>query len=330
MRMLIIFIILFTININAKIIYVDGKGYSSENNDGTSWDNALGFIKDALDSAQIGDKIWFLNNDGYNYNIDENDFPLMLNGNIYYQLYGGFEGTETSIKERKYTNKTEIDGINAYYYRGFDVYYLLEQYNDSYSPFLGSVDSVLNKKSNNILIDGFTFISFDTPVIVFSGKKMIIENCDFKYNIGLGTSAILANCDSVILKNCKIFNNYAYLIPIACTNSKYYGNCIRLLNKSNQYINIENSVIVNIDPAMNIPPNTQIEIVNSLIGAVNSDTLSNYYSDNPVFVIEDGAKETNVNVISKNNIFIGDVDTLIRKSSKNCIFTSYLNYSNYI
>ncbi len=69
---------------------------------GSSWDNAFGTIKEALDAAIKGDEIWIANG---TYNVtSDNNREATLNVSSYLALYGGFNGTEVQRYERFNSN----------------------------------------------------------------------------------------------------------------------------------------------------------------------------------------------------------------------------------
>jgi hypothetical protein len=91
--------------LDAKIIYV--KAGSTGN--GTSWENALGQVQDALQRAKAGDQIWVAAGTYYTTNDNNRHRSFVINDGI--ALYGGFAGIETSLSQRVLAdNPTYLSG----------------------------------------------------------------------------------------------------------------------------------------------------------------------------------------------------------------------------
>jgi hypothetical protein len=74
-------------------------------NDGSTWENAFNDLQDAITYSQEGDQIWVAEGTYYAAESDETVSFSLVDGT---DLYGGFEGTETSVDQR---NITEHDTI---------------------------------------------------------------------------------------------------------------------------------------------------------------------------------------------------------------------------
>ena len=120
------------------IIYVttDGDG------DGSSWDNALGSLQDAIDIGnaafvQSGNTVDIFVEEGVYYTGTERSDSFILRSGL--NLYGSFEGTETSLEER--TDITMDSTLSG------DVGVENDFTDNSYHVVIGA---------DNVLLDGFT------------------------------------------------------------------------------------------------------------------------------------------------------------------------------
>jgi len=103
------------ISIDARRIYVDAQ--AGGDNDGTSWSNAFTSLQDALDQASFADSIWVAAGT-YLPEKDKhgNGTPSDLRTKTFFipnyvKMYGGFDGTETSLSGRNpQENETILSG----------------------------------------------------------------------------------------------------------------------------------------------------------------------------------------------------------------------------
>lgn len=100
----------FTTNTFAKVIYVkqDGTG------DGTSWEQAFNDLQLALASATLGTEIWVAEGTYYPTQCAicspaQRNISFQVPGGV--KLYGGFNGTESSLGQRKwFAHPTKLSG----------------------------------------------------------------------------------------------------------------------------------------------------------------------------------------------------------------------------
>ena len=129
--------------------YVTLEG--SDLGEGQSWDDAFQTIQKAIDAALVGDEIWV---GAGTYPVD--DYILVDEA---VTIYGGFNGTETELEERDWTeNVTIVDGQNAAL-----CFYVVA----------------------DARIDGFTIsngYSYYFAGGLYNGASSVIANCTFSEN----------------------------------------------------------------------------------------------------------------------------------------------------
>lgn len=95
---------LLSVQLSAKTIYYVKSGATGT---GTSWSNASGSIQDMIDEASPGDEVWIAGGTYYPEKEYEwsssKDRTFKLKSGV--SLYGGFFGSETSIQQRKKTDR---------------------------------------------------------------------------------------------------------------------------------------------------------------------------------------------------------------------------------
>lgn len=198
-----------------NIIYVDAN--ASGNNDGTSWINAYNEATDAFINVNDGDDIWMAQGTYYPGTNRNATFSWSKDS---VSVYGGFDGTETSLSQRNWmTNPTILSG---------DIGILGDSTDNSYIVFTGPKGS--NSSKNIIsyaLIDGLhitggtannNVIPTDNPD--GSGirlnpyvSKVTFNNINIYNNtgnIGAAFSYYSSNIPTRIeLNNTEIYNNHA-------------------------------------------------------------------------------------------------------------------------
>lgn len=91
---------------NSSVVYVDGD--ASGDNNGTSWDNAYTNLRSALNNAPFGSQVWVAEGT-YTPSQDDRDLSFQLKNAV--AVYGGFDGSETSLSERDISaNSTILSG----------------------------------------------------------------------------------------------------------------------------------------------------------------------------------------------------------------------------
>ena len=183
------------------IVYVTETGAGSM--DGTSWDNALASLTEALAIAYMNDAdIWVAEGTYYGDNVSPTAFPMVEGVNV----YGGFAGTENSLEEREYSaHPTILDGQN----------------------------------NQRLLCQNSEFNTYT----VWDGLTLRNGHAQYEYNSissNSGGGAFLRHGSK--LRNCLITQNYASVGGGVYVNSNYYNidttfiiNCKFSHNTSSSY-----------------------------------------------------------------------------------------------
>lgn len=208
--MLIAFLALFCCQVNAQIIFVQQDATGN----GTSWDNSLGSLTEALNVATEGTQIWVANGIYAPQGDDRNATFNIPNG---VQVFGGFTGTESSVEQRDLQNNRSVltgeiakPGImdNAFTVVTFEKVNATTQL-DGFIISEGNANSDDSNVSGarcggGMYVDGTKGAS--TPVI---------QNCVFEKNFGRDGAAVYNNGrggeSSPTFVNCVFQNNEAGL-----------------------------------------------------------------------------------------------------------------------
>ena len=201
---------IFYVNVNA-----------TGNNDGTNWANAFTDLEDALAKAASGDQVWvaagtyyptsqgtFYNNDG----TDGRKVTFQLRNGV--KMYGGFAGTESTVKERNISlYETILSGD-------------IDQNDQSGGDSTGNAYHViyLTEPASDILIDGFTITrgNANGGTGYNSGGGVLIEssvenaassptiiNCSFKSNYGYYGGGLYNEYCTPVIRSCSFTDNRA-------------------------------------------------------------------------------------------------------------------------
>lgn len=234
----IVFLWIYTL-LPAQVIYINSAATGSNN--GASWSNAYTNLQTALSNAAPGNQLWVATGTYKPAPPNYPDSSFNLKNGI--EIYGGFNGSETTLNQRNHqTNITILSG---------DI-----DNNDLTSP-AGAVTDIVGYNSKHIfrikkidasaLIDGFTFTAGcanDTipteggGAINIDTSYMQIINCTFQANKthgSLGGGAIHNMGGSPKFINCRFINNRAGGVGGAFKTK--YGNpvftgCLFLNNKN--------------------------------------------------------------------------------------------------
>lgn len=222
--LLLVTLLIFSSTLNAKTIFVKMNGTG----DGSSWENALGDLSEALEIAEFGDKIWIAKGVYYPTDISDRTIYFQVRDGI--ELYGGFSGTEKNLQERNWIkNLTVLSG---------DIGRKNVLEDNSYT-----IIYTLNVSSKTI-IDGITITGgaandiADRPDMKRCGGGLfnhgkggtsnpIIRNCTFIGNAAREGAAIYNYAEegnaSPQLINCEFMENKANLDGGAIYNHSRFG-----------------------------------------------------------------------------------------------------------
>jgi len=197
MRKYLLFFLLAFLNLNAAIIYV--KTSATGVNNGISWSNAYTDLQVAISNATYGDEIWVAT--GTYKATSTTDRTISFNMKNGINLYGGFNGTETSITQRDISqNPTTLSGdIGA-----------IGDNSDNTTTILKIISI-----TSGLTMDGFRVISgrgSGSAGIALNNNTGIIniKNCYFYDNFGGTAGAIFLAYQgnyTVNVSNCDFISN---------------------------------------------------------------------------------------------------------------------------
>lgn len=200
-----------------QTIYV--KANASGANNGTSWQNAYTQLSDALAAATPGDQVWvaagtYLTAQG----TPESSFQMLAG----VALYGGFNGTETTLTARNpVTNVTILSGDHS----GDDVAGdFTQKRSDNSIHVLQVLEGT--QSGQRAIVDGFTikggYTTSTAPnpdqtrgggILAFA--KLTVRNCNFTDNFatsGGGLAAFGMAASGILIDNCLFEKNGAELL----------------------------------------------------------------------------------------------------------------------
>lgn len=191
------FLLFFTRLSAQSILFVNHAATGQQT--GTSWSNALTNLQDALTLAQYGDQIWIAQGTYYPTTTTDRAISFQLKNGV--SLYGGFDGSETSLDERNPTvNLTRLSGnigdtstntdntIHVAIGIGLDEQTVIDGliFSDGYS--VGAFGSASDPDGAGFYLVGSSELNNSTPVI---------SNCIFENNKagGAGGGMVIAFVD---------------------------------------------------------------------------------------------------------------------------------------
>lgn len=174
-----------------KILYADVDATGTGN--GASWTDAFTHPADAMAAASAGDQIWVAEGNYYG-RVDKETPVITFKAGV--SVYGGFDGTETSLSQRDWI-------ANATYLRGGDSLYHVVVGADN-ALFHGCM--VTHGKGSGNATDE----SNRGAGLYCNNAKMRIAHCRFEYSsTGIG-AGIYAENDTVVIDTCTFHENYAH------------------------------------------------------------------------------------------------------------------------
>ena len=205
-----------TTTLHSQIIYVKPNGTG----DGSSWANAMGDLRQAISNATFYKEIWvakgiYTPTKCTNCTTDDRKISFELPNGV--DIYGGFEGVETSLEQRNWERHPtilsgDINGDNDTTQNSYNLFYL-------------------KNVNSETIIDGFTLTQahatygdavgerYTSGAAIYNDGRVggyanpIIRNCIFKNNYARGVGGAVFNngsfngyCEATF-KNCQFINN---------------------------------------------------------------------------------------------------------------------------
>ena len=177
------------LNLNSHKIFV--KDDATGDNNGTSWENAFTKLQTALDTALTGDEIWIAKGTYIPEGPSPDSSHFIVKKGV--EMYGGFNGTESSLGERNlWQDTTTLSGDIL----GDDL------------PATNRSDNahhvlIINSGDGETALDGLKFSGGSVGALYIQNTTVKIGNCIFYDNDGSGMYAI--NSDSIsnilVIKN---------------------------------------------------------------------------------------------------------------------------------
>ncbi len=205
--------------------------------DGSSWQNAKGDLRAALASAKKGTQIWVAKGTYYpTFCTVCTDTQRRLSFEVpdSVAVYGGFNGTETSLAQRNWKNNVtilsgDIDRDNLPYRNAFNVIYTYKVGNQTIIDGL----TIMNGNANDIAGAGERYSS--GGALYNDGRQLgnfanpSVRNCIFKDNLASGYGGAIynggtykGNCNPSF-KNCFFTNNLSVQEGGAVFNNAEFG-----------------------------------------------------------------------------------------------------------
>lgn len=234
-RLLIFLCTLSSLYAQGRVIYVRSGGLG----DGSSWQNALSNLQNALQHAHPGDEIWVAAGSYTPTTSNDRTISFVIPSGV--KLIGGFKGNESSTLQRDFTaNRTILSGdIGA-------------PNSDTDNSFTVVITRNVNE---NTLIDGFEISGGNAnnptreinPTSCGGGwfndatggiSSPTISNCFFKHNKAFYGGAIYnnagnGNCSGTKILNCDFFHNDARVDGGGIYNQGASGLCNVLIQTCN-------------------------------------------------------------------------------------------------
>jgi surface protein len=226
------------------IRYVKEGGAGTK--DGTSWSNASDDLQLMINQSASSNQIWVAagtykpNRLAYNLNtisINNRENAFVLKDDV--QLYGGFNGTETSLGQRNYkVNKSILSGdLGTLNNTADDTYHVIISANvgnqtllDGFTITKGNANGSQN---STITVNGRSFAQSRGGGMCNGSSSATITNCTFTENTGTYAGAMYNDSSPVSISNSNFSTNQAT------------ANCAGIMNISSNAVIINSSFTKN-------------------------------------------------------------------------------------
>ncbi len=257
-------------------IYVDIDAIG--NNDGTSWENAYTNLRNAINNAEPGVQIWVAEGTytPADANGDRTYTFFMKNG---FQVYGGFQGNETSINQRDWlAHPTILSGdLNGDDNENIDFSESTRSENSYSVVTIKGEDGII---LNGFIIEGGNSNDFNAGTEGLTGAGIYMENPYYNFVIN---DIHIANC--IIRKNTASNSAAATVLRGSnnlCSIDAHFYNCT-IENNSSPTGTVNSSYTVSGTP-MALGSFTEIYFVNCLINNNEGQNYGNsFYLSSPEF-----------------------------------------------
>lgn len=187
------------------VVYVDIN--ASGNNDGSSWADAYKYLNVALESAADNSEIWIAQG-LYLPSTEDINYAYIINQPL--KIYGGFNGTETSLDQRNYSQNPTILSAD---------YGVIGDVEDNAHRVLAIANSI----PSTIVIDGLIFQdsffdinnTYNLSGPIYSGSSFILKNSIIRHNLHHNHGGLIfQNYNSPetligLIENCEFYDNSA-------------------------------------------------------------------------------------------------------------------------
>jgi predicted outer membrane repeat protein len=194
---------LFVLKGYSSIIYVNVN--ASGTNNGNSWTNAYTDLQTALSSAFVNDDIWVATGTYKPTQTSTRTISFVMKNGV--DIFGGFNGTETSITERDIVaNPTYLSGDIGAQGDNTDNTYKVVKIQNFTTPFTFDGFRVVSGYDETSSGKGAGIYVFNNPGIAINIKNTILYN-NYAYHSGGG---MLIDNSNTIFNNCEFLYNSSY------------------------------------------------------------------------------------------------------------------------
>jgi hypothetical protein len=262
----------------AAIIYVDINATGLNN--GASWLDAYTDLQDALNIAQAGQQIWVAEGIYKTSSTNNRLESFVLKNNV--PVYGGFNGTETTLEQRDwFTNITNLSGNIGNIASTADNAYHVIFADDEFGSFYIDGFSIFGGNANGLLVHEDIGAA---ALIEFSEGTFTIANCFVFNNFADYTGGAVSTFANSVFLNTSFVNNEAHIGgAISWTNGTLIENCLFVDNTANIGIVSHNTLGTLDMRGCTFEGNTVAWDVNSIVSGGNGTVANTIIWGNTLF-----------------------------------------------